>query len=173
MTMKKPLLLVALLAAVLCAPFTASAQTAITTTTLTNAITQPQTGQQNIVINSATGVVAGSTFLYIDGSVYTVNAVSGTTITVTNTYKPATHNASVVVHVVPIAAQLGSDPVGSCIRSAAGKAPQYSPFTLMFNTQNGNIARCALTSVGVYNWRIVNPFCNVAGSCSGNPPQTQ
>lgn len=167
----KTLTILCALLAVLLAPFTASAQTSITTTTLTNAITQPNTGRQNIVVGSATGITAGATFLYIDGSVYTVNAVSGTTVTVTNTYQPATHNASVTVYIVPLAAQLGRDPVGSCIRGTAGTAPQYSPFTLMFNTQNGNVARCGVSGT-TYTWRITNPYCNAAGSCSATPPQT-
>lgn len=168
--MKNLTIALTLLLAVLVAPFTASAQTSITTTTLTNAITTLAT-RQNIVVNSATGIVASSTFLYIDGSVYQVNAVSGTTITVTNTFAPYTHNASVTVYVVPIAAQISRDPVGSCLRSTAGPFPQYSPFTLMFNTQNGNVAACRGAS-GSRVWVITNPYCNAGTGCSGNPPQT-
>lgn len=168
--MKRLILLCALLIA---SVSPAAAQTSITTTTLTNAITGSSTvGQFNIVVGSATGITANSTYLYIDGSVYRVNAVSGTTITVTSVALPATHNASVTVYVVPIAAQAGHDPVGSCIRGTAGAFPQYSPYTIMFNAGNGNMYTCRDSGSGVFVWRITNPYCNTGGSCSGAPPQT-
>lgn len=166
--MKRFFILLALLIA-LFAGSPAFAQTNITTTTLTNAITVPTVGRQVIVVGSATGITANSTFLYIDGSFYDVNLVNGTSITVTNTARPATHNASVTVYVVPIAAQVGLDPVGSCVRSTAGRPPQYANYTLLFNRDSGNIASCRLIS-GAFIWRITNPY---SVNPSDNPPQTR
>lgn len=168
--MKKLTILLALLVALIAVP-SAQAQTAITTTTLTNAITNTGMGQFNIVVGSATGMAANG-ILYIDGSVYQIRAVSGTTITVINTVRPASHNSSVTIYVVPLGAQIGLDPVGSCLRSTAGAFPVYSPYTLMFNTTNGDVAACRLIS-GKLQWVITNPYCNAGTGCSGNPPQSQ
>lgn len=147
-----------------------SAQTSITTTTLTNAITTRAT-RQSIVVGATTGMTAGSTFLYIDGSIYQINSVdSSTGVTVTNTYYPATHLASVTIYVVPLGAQIGRNPVGSCIRSTAGGPPQYSPYTLMFNTQTGDVAACRGGTLGSRSWVLTNPYS--VGGASNNPPQS-
>lgn len=170
--MKKLTILLALILAVLVTPVTVAAQTSINVPTLSNAITTLAT-RQDIVVSSATGIAVNSTFLWIDGSVYQVNAISGTTITVTNTFRPATHNASVNVYVVPVGAQLGLDPVGSCIRGTGGRPPQYSPYTLMFNFTTGRIAACRIhvLDAGKFNWRLTSPYD--AGTPSDDPPQTQ
>jgi hypothetical protein len=147
----------------------ALAQTSITTTTLSDAMTVPTPGRQTIAVASATGITANSTFLYIDGGVYQVNVVSGLNITVTNTQRPMTHLTSARVYVVPIAAQIGLDPVGSCIRGTGGTFPAYSPYTLMFNTSNGNIWWCG-GAAGSRTWRGANPYS--VGWPSGDPPQT-
>ncbi len=148
---------------------TASAQTSITTTTLTNAITTTAV-KQDIVVASTSGMAVGTTFLYIDGSFYRIDAIaSATGLTVTNQYFLASHNASVTVYVVPIAAQIGINPVGSCIRGTTGKFPLYAPYTLLFNTQNGNVARCA-GNLNARTWVITNPYA--VGSPSIAPPQT-
>ncbi len=158
-----------LLFALLCVlPSMAGAQTSITTTTLSVAISAPNTGSQVITVASATGISVG-TILYVDGSVYRVLAVSGTSVTVINTYRPATHLTSATVYVVPLAAQVGLNPIGSCIRSTAGVPPQYSPYTLMFNLITGDVARCAGT-LGSRTWVLTNPYS--VGSPSGAPPQT-
>jgi hypothetical protein len=145
----------------------AQAQTAITTTTLTNAITTRAT-RQDIVVGSNTGMAVGSTALLIDGSVYQINAISGTTITVTNTAYPASHLASVTVYVVPLGAQIGRNPVGSCIRGTAGVVPLYSPYTIMFNLATGDMAVCR-GNVGSRSWVISNQYGYAA---SANPPIT-
>ena len=157
-----------LLALLLALALPAAAQTAITTTTLTNAISAPVVGRQVIVVGSATGITAGSTFLFIDGSFYEVNVVSGTNITVTNTARPSTHLASATVYVVPIDAQVGLDPVGSCIRSTAGRPPQYSPYTLMFNPNTGSVSYCR-GALGSRTWANTSPY---AQQFSTAPPIT-
>lgn len=163
--MKRFLIFITLLLA-LASP--ALAQTSITTTTLAAAMTQPTVGRQVITVNSATGITANTTFLFIDGSFYQVNAVSGTSITVTNTQRPSTHLTSATVYVVPTGAQISLDPVGSCIRGTAGSFPQYSPFTLMFNTTTGNIAVCR-GALGSRTWQVLSPY---AVQLSADPPQT-
>jgi hypothetical protein len=176
MTMKQFTILLALLVAFLVAPFTASAQTSITTTTLTNAITTTGMGQFDIVVGSATGMTVNSTSLYIDGSVYRIVAISGTTITVINTLRPASHNASVTVWVVPSGAQVGMSAVGSCLRSTAGAYPVYSPYTFMFNLTTGDILRCrAVSNTSSTNiWQRTNPYCEASvSSCSTAPPATR
>lgn len=159
---------IALLVALM-VPSRALAQTSITTTTLSAAITAPAVvGNFTITVASATGMSAG-TILYIDGSVYRVVSVSGTTITVTNTFMPATHLTSATVYIVPLAAQIGRNPVGSCLRSTAGQFPAYSPYALMFNLTTGDVAACR-GGLGSRTWVITNPYS--VGAPSNNPPQT-
>lgn len=152
--MKRFLIFAALLIAFLIGS-PVSAQTSITTTTLSGAMTTLAT-RQTIVVSSATGMAVGSTVLYIDGSVYQINAISGTTITITNTFRPTTHLTSATVYVVPIAAQMSVNPVGSCIRGG-GTFPAYSPYTLMFNLTTGDIAACA-GLINARKWVITNPY---------------
>lgn len=161
-----PILLALLLALIL--PVAVSAQTAITTFTLSAAVTNPAPTTVTLTVSSATGMSVGSV-LYVDGSVYRITAISGTTITVTTAFRPATHLTSAAGFIVPLAAQIGIDPVGSCLRSTAGRFPAYSPYTLMFNLSNGNIAMCQ-GAVGSRTWVIVNPYG--VGAKSANPPQT-
>lgn len=167
--MKKLTILLALLVA-LCLPSFAAAQTSITTTTLTNAITNPTPTTFDIVVGSNSTMAVGS-ILYIDGSVYRVNAINSTTITVNQVAFPATHAASVTIYIVPLGAQVANNAVGSCLRSTAGRYPAYSPYALMFNTTTGDIGACRLDSGSVNKWVWVNPYA--VGSQSNNPPQTR
>lgn len=162
--MKRILTLIPLLL-VMAAP--AMAQTSITTTTLSAAITSPAPTSKSITVASATGISVG-TILYIDGEVFRVTAVSGTTLTVLTQNRPATHLTSATVYVVPVGAQIGLNPVGSCIRGTAGAFPAYSPYTLMFNLADGSVWRCAGT-LGSRAWVGTSPY---AVQMSGNPAQT-
>lgn len=164
--MKRLTILLTLLLVLVAVPV--GAQTSITTTTLTNAISSPSVGRQVIVVGANTGMSVGSTFLYIDGAIYQINVISGTSITVTNSARPSTHLANATVYVVPIAAQVGLDPIGSCIRGTTGVAPQYSPYTLLFNSTNGHIAWCG-GALGSRTWTIISPY---AVQVSTDPPQT-
>lgn len=146
----------------------AQAQTSITTTTLSAAITNASPTTITITVASATGMAANG-ILYIDGSVYRIQSVSGTTITVSTVYRPATHLTSATVYIVPVAAQMGLNPVGSCIRGTAGAFPAYSPYTLMFNLSTGDVGACR-GSLGSRIWVLTNPYS--VGAASNNPPQT-
>lgn len=168
MTMKRTLLALFALIVVWAGPL--QAQTAITSTTLSAAITAGQGGPstQQITVSSATGMSVGSV-LWIEGSIYRITAISSTTITVITQYAPASHLTSAVVYVVPLQAQISYDPTGSCIRGTAGAFPMYSPYTLMFNTENGHIARCAGATLGSRTW-VITAFA--APVSSANPPTT-
>lgn len=144
-----------------------AAQTAITSTTLSAAITNPSPTTKTITVASATGISVGS-ILYIEGEVFRVTAVNGTTLTVLTQYRPATHLTSAVVFVVPVGAQYSLDPVGSCVRGGTGQFPANSPYTLMFNLTNGNIASCR-GALGSRTWTLTNPY---AVQLSSNPPAT-
>ena len=163
--MNRIFILVALLLAL---ALPAAAQTSITTTTLTNAISAPIVGRQVIVVAANTGMAVGSTYLYIDGANYQIDAINGTSITVTNSARPSTHLASAKVYVVPIDAQVGLDPIGSCIRSTAGRPPQYSPYTLMFNPNTGSVSYCS-GALGSRKWVNTSPY---AVQPSSDPPVT-
>lgn len=157
-----------LLALLLAAALPVAAQTAITTTTLTNAISAPIVGRQVIVVGSASGMVVGSTFLYIGGATYQIDVISGLNITVTNSARPSTHLASATVYVVPIDAQVGLDPIGSCIRSTAGRPPQYANYTLIFNPNTGTVSYCG-GALGSRRWVNTSPY---AVQFSTTPPIT-
>ena len=121
----KRFLSVALLAIVgLSLPNLLSAQTILTTTTLSAAITT--TAQTNLTVTSATGITANSTVLYIAdtnsaGEAVFVNSVSGTNIGVTRGYqtlgKARTHSSGAVVFIGPPYAFGYVQPSGSCTRA--------------------------------------------------------
>lgn len=134
----------------------ASAQTAITQTALASAITSPAPTTKTFSVDSATGITVGS-ILYIEGEVFRVTAVSGTSITALTQYRPATHLVDARVWVVPVTAQISLNPIGSCIRGTAGTFPQYSPYTVMFNLTTGDVATCN-GAAGSQTWTVTNPF---------------
>ena len=123
----------------------ASAQTILTVTTLSTAITSRKT--QNIVLASATGVVAGVD-LIIDAEVVNVVSINSTTAYVVRGYGStagATHLSGTPVVVVPVAAigysLVSFDPEGSCARGSSTTA-QSTLYLPIYNTRNGNYSDC-------------------------------
>jgi hypothetical protein len=99
-------------------PMPAFAQTFLTQTTLSSAISNTST--TTVVLASATGVTATSTVIFVDSEAMFVNAVNGTTLSVTRGYngtQSGTHAASAPVLLgVPYAFAYQA-PVGSCTRA--------------------------------------------------------
>lgn len=137
------------LVAVLLVSLPASAQTYLTSTTLSGAVNNAQT---TLVVASATGIAAGGA-LYIDRELVTVRSVSGTTITV-NRGQGGTvanaHGTSRTVIILPAAAlgaggaitqvdPSGTDGVGSCTLTSQ----RYQP---IINVTNGNVWLCRYTA---------------------------
>ena len=151
--MKRLFILFTLLLAMAAPAF---AQTAITTTTITEPVTSPVVGAITLTVAATTGMAANGT-LYVDGSVYRILSIDGLNVRVIQQRQPATHNDNAKVWVVPAGAQIGLNPVGSCIRSTAGAFPAYSPFTIMFNLSTGDMATCRGT-LGSRTWYITNPY---------------
>ena len=159
--MKKTTILFALILGLCALP--AGAQTLITTTTLSAALTNGLPMTTTITVASATGMAVNGT-LWIEGSTYRITAVSGTTITVLNQTFPATHASGARVFVVPVGAQIGpNDPVGTCTRGGTGRFPLSAQFGLYFNTFNMHIAQCA---GGAWQWVM-----NIIPVASTNPAQ--
>lgn len=115
----------------------ASAQTYLTTTTLSQAVTT-QT-QRTFVVASATGIAAGAQ-LFVDRELVTVESVSGTTITVSRTRAPSTHAVSAVVIICPVAA-LGTAFVPSSGAPRPGTTPALNaiPYLPIVDTDTGNV----------------------------------
>ena len=129
--------LFSLLALLLC--FAIPAWTATTTsTTLSGNITSSQT---TIVVTSATGFTAGSTFALIGKEQMEVNGVSGTTITVRRgsggTVAQA-HNSGEIIYVGPTTAFVAwpQDPSGRCTST------DY-PYLPLLNTNTGSLINCS------------------------------
>jgi hypothetical protein len=130
--------LAAIVALVLALP--ASGQTYISNTTLAAAVTDTST--TSVRLTSATGVTATNTLLFVDNEAMFVNAVSGTTVSVTRGYyggRSTTHaNAALVWFGPPPAfgwAFPGGYPSGSCTRANL----LYLPY---INTDSGAISDC-------------------------------
>lgn len=118
----------------------ATGQTALTTTTLSNAVTD--TSGKAIVVASATGIsgpavasapgnYATATVLWVEGEEMFVQSVSGTTIGVIRGYnhtRAATHASSTTVYIVPNGGALGS------------KNPTLSPFARLGSCTASNEA---------------------------------
>jgi hypothetical protein len=142
-TMKR--LIAGLVFALLAVP--AAAQTYLTSTTLSNAITASQT---SLVVGSAAGIAAGGG-LYLDREYIAVRSVSGTTITVVRGQSGTVanaHGASRTVIIVPAAAVAtvisSNDPtpvagVGNCTPGNY----QYLP---ILHVTNGNVWLCRYTA---------------------------
>ena len=160
------ILLALLLVAMVEAP--AFAQTAITTTTITEPITSASPAAITITVAATTGFTVNG-ILYIDGSVYRILAINGLDVRVIQQRQPATHLDNAKVWVVPVGAQIGINPVGSCIRSTAGSVAQgYSPYTIMFNLSTGDMATCRGVA-GSRTWYITNQY---GYAPSDDPPVT-
>lgn len=91
-------------------------QTALTSTTLSSAITT--TNGQSVVVASATGITAGSTQIYVDQELMDVRAVSSTVLTVVRGAggtRAATHASSATAYYgAPNTSFVVRDPVGTC-----------------------------------------------------------
>lgn len=112
----------ALLVLALIAVPSASAQTMLTQTTLSAAVTS--TSQTYVVVASATGITANSTVLFVAdglGELLFVNSVNGTTIGVTRgsngSVAASTHASGALVFVAPPNAIVNQPPTGSCTRA--------------------------------------------------------
>lgn len=119
--MKKLFSLFSLVLALACIE-PAFGQTILTRTTLAAAVTTTST--TFVRVSSATGITANTTVLFVDGEAMTVNAVSGTTISVTRgepSSRAATHPNGAVVWIGPPNAFYFQNPFGypsgSCTRS--------------------------------------------------------
>lgn len=98
----------------------AFAQTALTTTTLGAAITDP--AAINVIVASATGITAPGTganlvFLLVDREIMPVRSVTGTTIGVNRTGRATTHINGAPVTIVPPLAIVANIPTGQCTRT--------------------------------------------------------
>lgn len=124
----------------------ASAQTALTSTTNSAAMTSAATG---ITLTSTTGVVAGVR-LYIDQELLFVNSVNTTTSIAQvrrglaeGGTQAASHATNTTVYILPVGSSLGqafrvNDPTGSCV--AVNEA--YLP---VINTKTGWVWDCITT----------------------------
>lgn len=156
--MTKTLKALALAVLVLFCTSSAFAQTVITPTTLTTAITDFLTNQ--VVVASVTGATANTTAAYLDGEYMPITAVNTTTKTLTVRRGQAgtgisggplsnTHAANTVIYIAPLQAFTTVDPGGRCVASTSG----YSP---TFNIRTGNIWNCVATTSGNY-WEAWSP----------------
>lgn len=141
------------LAALLASP--AFGQTYLTNTTLSAAVSATNVVQPTISVASATGITAGNTLLFIDSEAMYVNAVNGTTLSVTRGYfggRVTGHASGAIVWAgPPFAFQWsfpGGAPAGTCTRANL----LYLPY---INTDNGQISDCVggawVTGVGTNN----------------------
>lgn len=155
-------LLVALLVAV-----PVSAQTYLTTTTTSTAISGDVIPNQTIRVASATDIEANGS-LYIDHELFGVVSVSGTTVTVSRTQRPTAHVSGSRVIVAKasqkastmLAHEAAQKLVGACT------AAQYS-FLPKIDTDLGNVYLCRdISSTGVgAQWQFTNiQGTNGAGS---------
>lgn len=140
-----------------------SAQTYLTDTTLSSAVTSAT--QSRWVLASATGVEVGGQ-LFVDHELVTVLAVSGTTVTVQRFQRPAAHAAAAVVYVATKAQASTNFLPNSAARragvcsSVASSTPSVAlvGLTLPFiDTDTGNIYGCRRNgSGGSWVWNITN-----------------
>lgn len=131
--------LLALAAALFSAAPRADAQTVMLPTTLSAAVTD--SAAHRIVVTSATGFVANTTFAYVDRELMAVQAISGTTITVrrgAGGTVATTHANSALVFVGPALAfapangvrlDTSGNAAGSCARGNLLYVPIINPRT--------------------------------------------
>ena len=142
--MKNLRILSSILLAVFVALAPAYAQTALTQTSLSAAISS--SSATSLKVASATGITAGQTVLYIEdgtgavGEAVFVNSVSGTTIGVTRGYYglAAPHISGALVLVGPPNAFLTVDPSGSCTPGTG-----LAAYTPAINLKTGNQWLCS------------------------------
>lgn len=142
-------------------PAWSQAQTTITTTTITEAVTSTATSK-TFVVNSATGISAGVSLL-IDNDVCRVAASysTGTSIPVLCTARPTTHNDNAAVLIFPQAATRTRAPTGSCTRGSGD-----ANYAVVLVGGTGQTATCRNST-----WYVTSAN-GEGGTRSGNPPQT-
>jgi hypothetical protein len=141
------------------------AQTTLTTTTLSNAITSAS--GQTVVVLSATTVDVG-TILYIDHEAMQVNAINGTTLSVSrgvqgtaaNTHAGGTGGATVII--APKASLAGNGPFGLSVISqsdppAGTCTPAQYRYLPIINAVTGNVWQCRYIGTGTVRvWAATN-----------------
>ena len=146
------------------APIVVHAQTAMTSTTLSGAVTK---SQNTIPVASATGIVAPNPFggpaqtpglgtvILIDNELMYVESVNGTTITVqrgAGGTKQTSHNSGAVVWVGSPNSFLTTDPVGPCTADLTTNPTIVT--TTAYNTRT-RYWNCVEYSSGNYIWAPV------------------
>lgn len=126
---------------------TATAQTYLTTTTLTNAVNATQ---NTFVLGSATGLAAGAG-LYVDREFVTVRSVSSLTVTVNRGQSGTvanSHAASATVILIPAAAipTVVSRVDPGPIFGTGGCTVASQPYWPLINVLNGNVWVCRWVS---------------------------
>lgn len=154
-------ILIALVTLLTFAAVPVSAQTYLTNTTLSAAVSATPAPGQTITVASATNFEAGGA-LFVDHELMDIIAVSGTRITVSRLGRPTAHNSSAVVYVAT-KAQKSSVFVnnasfrtlnGGCTRGQ-GRAALYP----IFDTEvTGSYAFCEYeaSGAGAMVWRTNN-----------------
>lgn len=169
MTMKK-IILTLLVALSLAAPV--SAQTFLTNTTLSSAVST--TTQRTFALTSATGVEVGG-WLFVDQEPVMVTAISGTNITVNRFARPMIHASGAIVFVltkaqantnlVPHSAAVRS---GQCSTSTSStNSVALAGMTLpIIDADTGDMYNCRRNGTGgTWVWNVTNVVgFNGAGS---------
>lgn len=155
---------IAALVAALSFPVSSVAQTALSETTLSAAVT----AQQNFVtVASATGAVAGGG-LYVDREYMTIaqSYVSGTRIPVVRAGAAVSHAASMPVYIAPAVAFVNRDYDGSCVAAEQDYLPKV-------NVSNGNIWDCNSVVEKWVNLRELIPVvCQTGPLATGSVDQS-
>jgi hypothetical protein len=114
------------------------AQTALTQTTLSSAITDSKS--QIVVVASATGITAGTSFIYVDNELMQVNSLSGTSLIVVRgagSTKANTHASAAIVFIGASFNFANFTPQGSCTRGSG-----YFLFVPYIDVKNSVISDC-------------------------------
>lgn len=160
--MKKPIVLLIALLSFWSAPV--AAQTYLTNTTLSASIDATQT---QIRVASATNIQANGG-LYIDHEYLNVVSVSGTTVTVTRTQKPAAHASGAVVYVAtqaqrpfamltsPGARRMGVCSTSSSASAATALASVTGGILPIIDIDTGNLYGCRRGANSAWLWVITN-----------------
>ncbi len=135
-----------------------SAQTYLTTTTLSNAVTSPS-GDTVVLASASTAAVGGA--LYVDREAMSIIAISGTSIRVARGQlgtSGATHASAATVIIFPVAAQQGALPAyGQSDPPNGTCTPGNHRFLPIVNVVSGNVWLCRfLTAGGVRQWAATN-----------------
>ena len=144
-------LLIALVAILLLSAVPASAQTYLSSTTLSSAVSSES---QGYFLLASTANVSVGDFLYVDNELARVTKipVSGRVELIRETL-PQQHLSGATVVIVKPAATIGYDPVGKCTAASY----RYLP---LINVNNGNVWLCRPTVIGGSNvtvWMGTNP----------------